>query len=527
MSVINPTPDSVATQTQQFRSQVGNISRQSGVFFAGTMFTAIAGYVFKVYLARVLGAEALGIYALGMTVVGLIGLFGGLGLTWAASRFPAVYSGTGRIEELRSFLVWSVLILAGVNGLLAVGVILGRHWFSVRLYHTPALENYAYLFALIMFLGALTTFFAQLLTGYKQLARKTLITNFAGGALSIIFTVILVELGTGLWGYIFAQVASAIVVLLLLAWSTYRFTPRAARLLLKPVRYPPPEMFSFAAAAFAMDIMGFLYGQMDKVVLGLYLNARAVGVYAVAATLVAFVAIALQSVNQIFSPTIADLHARGEMDLLNRLFQTLTKWVAGLTLPIAAVVVIFARVLMRVFGPDFEAGWIVLVIGTVGQLINCAVGPVGYLLLMSGNERRLVRIQLIMGVVTVVCCLLLVPKWGITGAALAAAVGNAGSNAWCLWEVKKVHGLFPYNRSYWRIALPAVAALVATLGLRIALRSVRPDIVVVGLSTLSVYAVFLGTVLVSGLEGDDRLIADAIWSRIRNSWPTLRPASHE
>src|SRR4029077_6564139 len=136
------------------------------------------------------------------------------GLTWAASRFPAVYSGTGRIEELRSFLVWSVLILAGVNGLLAVGVILGRHWFSVRLYHTPALENYAYLFALIMFLGALTTFFAQLLTGYKQLARKTLIPNFAGGALSIIFTVILVELGTGLWGYIFAQVASAIVVLL-------------------------------------------------------------------------------------------------------------------------------------------------------------------------------------------------------------------------------------------------------------------------------------------------------------------------
>ena len=50
---------------------------------------------------------------------------------------------------------------------------------------------------------------------------------------------------------------------------------------------------------------------------------------------------------------------------------------------------------MRVFGHDFEAGWVILVIGAAGQLVNCAVGSVGYLLLMSGNERRLVRIQLV------------------------------------------------------------------------------------------------------------------------------------
>jgi hypothetical protein len=40
---------------------VGHISRQAGVFFAGTMFTAVAGYLFKVYRACTLGAEALGI----------------------------------------------------------------------------------------------------------------------------------------------------------------------------------------------------------------------------------------------------------------------------------------------------------------------------------------------------------------------------------------------------------------------------------------------------------------------------------
>jgi O-antigen/teichoic acid export membrane protein len=499
-----------------FRTEMGRISRQSGIFFAGTIFTAAAGYVFKVYLARTLGAEALGIYALGMTVVGLVGVFGGLGLTWAASRFPAACVSTGRLEELRGFMAWSVLILAGVNGLLAVCVVFMRHWVAISVYHTPALAGYLNLFAVMLFLGALTTFFGQLLTGYKEVAKRTIITNFAGVLLSILFTVVLITLGKGLWGYIFAQLASAIVVLMLLVWTTYKLTPQPARFALKTIGHPPHAMFSFAAAAFAMDITGFLYGQTDKVVLGFYLNARSVGVYAVAATIVAFIPIALQSVNQIFSPTIADLHARGEMELLNRLFQTLTKWVTGLTLPLAVVVIIFSRVLMRIFGHAFEAGWVILVIGAAGQLVNCATGSVGFLLLMSGNERRLVRIQLVMAVVTVTLCLLLVPRWGIAGAALAAAIGNAGSNAWCLLKVKKILGLFPYNRGYWGLALPAAVTLAAAVGLRIALRSIRADVAVVVLSTVLTYALFMGTALLSGLDADDRLIANAIWSRVQN-----------
>jgi O-antigen/teichoic acid export membrane protein len=138
---------------------------------------------------------------------------------------------------------------------------------------------------------------------------------------------------------------------------------------------------------------------------------------------------------------------------------------------------------------------------------------------MSGNEKRLVRIQLVAGVVTVSCCFVLVPRWGIAGAAVAAALGNAGTNAWCLWEVKKVLGLFPYNRGYWRLALPTGAAITTAIGLRIALRPLRPDILVVIVATMAVYAVFAGAVLLTGLEADDRLIAAAIWARVRGLFP--------
>jgi hypothetical protein len=79
-SNITSEPVAVSADTQAFRTQMGHISRHSGVFFAGTMFTAAAGYLFKVYVARMLGAEALGIFTLGMTMVGLLGIFSAMGL---------------------------------------------------------------------------------------------------------------------------------------------------------------------------------------------------------------------------------------------------------------------------------------------------------------------------------------------------------------------------------------------------------------------------------------------------------------
>src|SRR5437763_939598 len=73
MTIIATQP-ATALDAQKFRYEIGQISRQSAVFFAGTMFTSVAAYAFKIYLARALGAEALGIYALGMTAVATIGL---------------------------------------------------------------------------------------------------------------------------------------------------------------------------------------------------------------------------------------------------------------------------------------------------------------------------------------------------------------------------------------------------------------------------------------------------------------------
>lgn len=511
----NAVTDSAVDDAQQFRSHVGHISRQSGVFFAGTLFSAAFGYVFKVYLARVLGAADLGLYTLGVTLIGFFGIFNTLGLPQSTVRFVAAYRASGKFAQLHALLWRGAGLLIAANVFFAAVLLLLGRVIAVRLYHSPALVPYLPLFAAMMLFSVLSVFFGKVLAGYRDLKLRTLIVNFVGSPLNMLAAVLFISAGMGLRGYVLAQVVSSAIVCVLLLMAVRRFTPPEARFSARKGSSPAKEVWSLSAAMLGIGFLEFIMAQVDKVALGYFRGAREVGIYSVATAVVVYVALALTSLNQIFAPIISDLHTRGDHALLARLFQSLTKWVMGLTLPLAAVVIVFARPLMRIFGHDFEAGWPILIIGTVGQLVNCGVGSVGYLLLMSGNEKRVIRVQIVMAAVMTTLSAALIPVWGVVGAAVAAAVTNVGMNLGYLLEVRKRLGLSPYNRGYVRLVLPTIAMAAATFALKRGSEIFRHDWLAVGTTLVSAYAVFAVAALIVGLDADDKLVARALWSRVR------------
>ena len=360
---LQPAP-SLELETRTYQTEMGRISRQSGIVFAGTIFTAALSYVFKVYLARVLGAEALGIYALGMTIISFLGMINVLGLPDSAMRFVALYAASKKFEALRSLLWNGTWILLATNLIFAVLLLEVGPWIATRFYHSPKLEAYLPWFALIMIVGAINGFLEKVLAGYKEVGRRTVITRFVASPTTMAVTVLLLALGAGLRGYLAGQIVSAVLVTLLLGSLVWRLTPVAARsgnvkLVIER------EVWSFSAAMFGVGLLELVIAQSDRVVLGFYRGARDVGIYAIASALVAYEPVILQSVNQIFAPVIADIHTRGDLALLGRLFQTLTKWMLGLTLPLAMVIIFYARPIMRIFGHDFEAGWPIVVLSLI------------------------------------------------------------------------------------------------------------------------------------------------------------------
>src|SRR5438067_11862749 len=139
LAVLEPV---VVANGAEFRSRMGSISRQSLVYFAGTIFTAAAGYFFKIYLARTLGAEALGLYVLGMPIIGFVGVFNSLGLPMAAARFVAACCARREYAQLGRFLRGSLGLRSGAKVLLGGIVLLVGPWLALHIYHTPKLSKY-------------------------------------------------------------------------------------------------------------------------------------------------------------------------------------------------------------------------------------------------------------------------------------------------------------------------------------------------------------------------------------------------
>jgi O-antigen/teichoic acid export membrane protein len=169
--------------------------------------------------------------------------------------------------------------------------------------------------------------------------------------------------------------------------------------------------------------MQIINTQADVVMLGLFTTSEEVGVYRAATQGAMLVVFFLSAINLVIAPYISQLSTAGKKEQLQRLATTSARATLLAAAPVAAAFVLFGEpILSIVFGEEFAPGHVPLAILCVGQLVNAAAGSVGMLLNMSGHERDTARGVAVATVTNVILNLILVPRLGMTGAAIATAV---------------------------------------------------------------------------------------------------------
>lgn len=491
--------------TEAFRHYSAKVSRQAIVFLVGTLFGAALGYLFRIWLGRVLGAEGLGVFTLGLRWVELCALATGLGLPVALARFVASYRETGQLGRIRSLLLSALGVSSLAALLLAVLVWVARRAVAEGLFDTPDLLAYLPLFALLIPVATLRELLGQTLRGHQEVWRRTVIRHFVRLPVTIAVTVALFAAGLELGAWVLGEVAGQVLAVALLGFYVARLTPGAD----EPAAAPglDREVRAFAVSMLGLDVLRFLSARVDVVVLGILLGAEEVGVYAMAVATAAFVPILLRALNSIFGPIVSGLHTRGDQALLERLFHSSTKWCFALTLPLGLCIVLFAEPLMALFGAGFMIGAEALAFLVVGQLIHVGTGSVGNLLTMSGHQRAELWSVGLGAVSALGLQLMLMPRWGIDGAALALALALALANGLRLVMVRRLLGLWPYRRrSAWLLV-----AVMAGAGAAMAVRQLwpgEPSIVTFLVALAVSYPVLLTTSLPMVDEDDRRWLAD-------------------
>jgi O-antigen/teichoic acid export membrane protein len=241
-----------------------------------------------------------------------------------------------------------------------------------------------------------------------------------------------------------------------------------------------------------------------------------VGVYAACVRVAVALVLFLTAVSYVFSPFVADLHARGERDRLDRLFKAITRWTVAGTIPALLLMVVEPGAILRIFGgANFSEGTTALRILAVGQAVNVSVGAAGFVLIMAGRTGWDLTVYGSSVVLDLVLALVLVPKFGINGAAAAQAITIALSNWFRLSLVRRFVGIFPWDRSYARLLPPAAGCALAMLVIRAITSGTKwyVQLVVIGLTGLLAYVPLL---LRFGLADSERVAVRTGIAKLRS-----------
>lgn len=398
----------------------------SGTFVLKVVNTGL-GFTMAVFLARVLGVRGYGIYAYAISWITLLGVFARLGLDQTIGRYVATYHQEGDWARIHGLLRFSFAAVAGA-ALVCLLMAGGVAWFAYR--DVVEMRNALWLAFLLLPVSALMMPCGATLVGLQKVVSAqipSLLVQPAGFLLLV----------GGAWLLFPGSISpSSVIVLYLLvtclslalaAWMlrravvAYRGVPVAV---VKPVY----EVRIWLKSALPLMLMGGMFlanANTDILMLGAMVGPEAAAVYKAATRGAELILFALAVVNTPLAPLVAKLYAAEDRERLKRGVTKAARLTFVLGIGVAVVLILFGRWFLSIFGPAFVSGHTALDLLCMGQLAALVSGPAGIILMMTGHERGMAISAVVTTVLNVVLNALLIPVWGIEGAATATAISTA------------------------------------------------------------------------------------------------------
>jgi O-antigen/teichoic acid export membrane protein len=237
-----------------------------------------------------------------------------------------------------------------------------------------------------------------------------------------------------------------------------------------------------------------------------------VGIFAVASRVNLVGHVSLQSALIAVKPSLAQLHARQDREGLARLYTTATRWTFTLNVPFFLVIVLFSDPILRLFGKSFTAGSAALIVLACAELVNAGTGICGSMIDMTGHTRAKLANSIAWTVLLIGGSAILIPAWGVLGAAAATFVAIATVNLASVVEMWVLERVVPFDRTF----LKPLGAGLGAMACGMALKAWTPLGDAPGPALLQaaiVGATYVTLLLLLGLAADDRLVLDRVLTR--------------
>ena len=384
------------------------LGQTSIIVFLAKLLGAGLGFIATLAFARIVGAEVLGIYALILTIVGWTVFASDLGIGGAMKKRIS------EDEEPGAYLTAGVIWVLGIAAAVSIVLLLVQ----------PLVESYVndfdryvaisvvWVLVGLLFIKLFYKIPLRVLGGERKVHVAALLDPVKQGSHSLL-QIGLVVLGYSLLGMLVGYAIGGIIVGIL---GLYFVSVRPAR----PNRRHFKSLFNYAKYSWLGRLKSRIFQDIDILILGAFVPSAAIGVYSVAWSLSKFLELFSNSIASTLFPEISYSSTQESMEIVRGYVEDALKYTGLIVIPGFVGGILLAEELMFVYGAEFVDGamilWIlilaILVHGYQNQFINA----------LNGIDRPDLsfRVNLVFAILNAGLNLLLIPQYGIEGAAIAS-----------------------------------------------------------------------------------------------------------
>lgn len=433
---------------------VNRIVGGSGVILAGTFIGMLLDILIKKVMTSHLSPADFGTYSLALTVISLTGAVATLGLNEGVPRYIAFFRGRQEEQKVHELII-SAIIMGLITGLLAILV-------SPSLFESLAGDGFdaqgkiLSVVKILIFAIPFTILLNLTVAIYRGFDRTNVNMYFYNiiRPVSLLgFASAAVFFGASLKGVVFADLLSMVFTFCIMSVYFIKKPPIKPEWKLKfsePTRQLIRYSFPLLITATLLNLMSWI----DTIMLGYFKSPEVVGVYNAVYPIVGFLSLVIASMGYVYVPVASKLWGLNKTKPVGSIYAVMTKWCFLLTFPIFALIFVYPEFLItKLYGAEYVGGTTVLRILAMGFIANSYFGFNYHTLLASGDSDFLMKCSVASAGINAVINFMLIPEYGMIGAAIGTAVSYASievSMTLRAWKKQKMH---PFTSMYRKLTL--------------------------------------------------------------------------
>lgn len=449
------------------RNERTELARGASLSFIGAATSAALGFLLVLLVARFGGAYSAGVLVQVIGIFSILTVTAKVGLDSAALWLIPRYL-IDRTHDV-SALVRFVLLTTGVIGVLVALATAGIA--SLGLVWTdPGLADAVAAAAWAIPAGAVLLVVLAVVRSLGAVRPFVVLGNIALPLARVVAVLAAVLIGVGTTALSAVWVLPLLPVLIIACVVVARRLPPRLRRSGR-ARLPRAErlkIVKFAAPRSVATLLEQGLVWFHVLVVGVLVGTSAAGVYGAASRFIAAGLIVDTAIRLIVSPRFSALLHQARISDAQELYRTATRWLVLFASPGFVLLIVFAPVVLSMLGEGFEQGSEALVILSIGAMITFLAGNIHSVLLMSGHSGLAALNKVVALGTCVIGCLILVPRIGMVGAAIAWSVATLIDAILAASQVRRLIGIRPeIGAALASLGIAGAATLLPSLPIRL------------------------------------------------------------